>query len=273
MKFSELDRKMRGYERSMDRALPGNQFLAARLDGRGFTRLTKETCRDLERPFDIRFNEAMVATVSHLFRSGFDVVYGYTQSDEISLLFACGTTTFDLKERKFLSILAGEASAAFTQAFGHIGVFDCRMISLPDLDAVADYFRWRQEDSNRNSLNAYVYWTLRDEGMSAREADRQLLSISNKRKIEILAERGIDYGSVPGWQRWGVGLYNVKVERKGFNPMTGKEETGNGNALQVDRELPLRDEYVSLVKSTLQPSVVREEHRRRWTAASRKPKE
>ena len=268
MKFDDLDKKMRAYERSMDQSLPKNQFLVARLDGRGFTRLTKEICRDLERPFDIRFHEAMVATVSHLFRSGFEVVYGYTQSDEISLLFAYGMTTFDLKARKLLSILAGEASAAFTKAFGQIGVFDCRMIPLPDLDAVEDYFRWRQEDSNRNALNAYVYWTLRDEGMSAREADRQLLSISNERKREILAERGIDYESAPSWQRWGVGVYNVRVERKGINPKTGKEEVGVGNALKVDRDLPFRDDYVSLVKSTLKPSIDREEHRRRWAASS-----
>lgn len=270
MKFDDLDKKMRAYERSMDQTLPKEQFLVARLDGRGFTRLTKEICSDLERPFDRRFNEAMVATLSHLFRSGFEVVYGYTQSDEISLLFAYGMTVFELKARKLLSILAGEASAAFTQAFGQIGVFDCRMIPLPDLDAVADYFRWRQEDSNRNSLNAYVYWTLRDEGMSAREADRQLLCISNDRKRAILTEHGIDYESVPRWQRWGVGLYNVKVERKGFNPKTGKEETGIGNALKVDRELPLRNDYVSLVQSTLQPSIDREEHRRRWTVSSQK---
>ncbi|MBQ9711867.1 MAG: hypothetical protein IJV54_06250, partial [Bacteroidales bacterium] len=183
---------------------------------------------------------------------------------------AYGASTFELKSRKFLSILAGEASAAFTQAFGHIGVFDCRMIPLPDLDAVADYFRWRQEDSNRNSLNAYVYWTLRDEGMSAREADRQLLSISNEKKRSILTERGIDYESVPRWQRWGVGVYNVRVERKGLNPKTGKEETGFGNALKVDRDLPLREDYVALVKSTLQPSINREEHRHRWAASSQK---
>ena len=273
MKFDDLDKRMRSFERSIDQRIPDRIFLVARLDGRNFTRLTKETRPDLAHPFDIRFNEAMVETVKRLMKCGFETVYGYTESDEISLLFAYGAATFERKVRKYNSILAGEASAHFTKVFGETGVFDCRVVPLPDLDSVVDYFRWRQEDSNRNSLNAYVYWTLRDEGMSAREADRQLLSISNERKIEILAERGIDYGSVPGWQRWGVGLYNVKVERKGFNPMTGKEETGNGNALQVDRELPLRDEYVSLVKSTLQPSVVREEHRRRWKAASRKPKE
>ena len=268
MKFDDLDKKMRAFERAMDQTVPRENFLVARLDGRGFTKLTKETCPDLDRPFDRRFNDAMVSTVEHLFRSGFEVVYGYTESDEISLLFSYGASAFERKVRKYNSILAGEASAVFTQAFGHLGVFDCRVIPLPDFDAVADYFRWRQEDSHRNSLNAYVYWTLRDEGKSAREADAALLSISNDRKREILAEHGIDFESTPQWQRWGVGVYNIQVERKGFNPKTGKEETGIGNALKVDRELPLRDDYIALVKSLLQPSIDREEHRKRWAASS-----
>jgi tRNA(His) 5'-end guanylyltransferase len=243
MKFDDLDSIMRTYERSLDQRIPDGQFMVARLDGRGFTRLTKEVRSDLERPFDVRFRDAMVETARHLMRCGFEVIYAYNESDEISLLFAYGTTVFDRKVRKYNSILAGEASAAFTRVFGEIGVFDCRMVPLPDLDAVRDYFRWRQEDSHRNSLNAYVYWTMRNQGMSAREADKTLLKISNERKKEILSEVGIDYESTPAWQRWGTGLYMEKIERRGINPKTGKEEVGYGNAIKVDYELPDGEPY------------------------------
>ena len=42
MKFDDLDAKMRQFETAQDfYVLPG-LFLVARLDGRGFTRLTKE---------------------------------------------------------------------------------------------------------------------------------------------------------------------------------------------------------------------------------------
>ena len=99
---------------------------------------------------------------------------------------------------------------------------------------------------------------MRDAGKTAREADRILLNLSNDRKREILSENGIDYEGMPAWQRWGVGVYNETVERKGFNPVTGKEETGTGNVLKVDRELPLGEEYATLVERLVRPSYDRE---------------
>ena len=273
MKFDDLDAMMRAFEREYDQKIPEGCFLVARLDGRSFTRLTKEVCSGLERPFDIRFRDAMVETARHLMRCGFEVVYAYTESDEISLLFAYGTTTFERKVRKYVSILAGEASAAFTQTIGMIGVFDCRMVPLPDLDAVRDYFRWRQEDSHRNSLNAYVYWTMRDQGMTAREADKTLLNITNDRKKEILSEVGIEYEATPAWQRWGSGLYMEKVERRGVNPKTGKEEIGYGNAIKVDFDLPVGEPYGEMVKRLASSSFEKAQRswrKRRYSFSKRK---
>ena len=81
--------------------------------GRGFTRLTKDVCQ-FEAPFDQRFRDLMVATTTHLMTCGFRVIYGYTQSDEISLLLHRDTEVFNRKLRKYDSILAGEASAKFS---------------------------------------------------------------------------------------------------------------------------------------------------------------
>ena len=145
--------------------LPGI-FMVARLDGRSFTRLTKETCR-FEAPFDERFRDMMVATAHALLTSGFRALYAYTESDEISLLFAPGEDKFSRKLRKLVSILSGEASAKFSLLLGAIGVFDCRISQLPTAELVVDYFRWRNEDAHRNALNAHCYWTLRRQGMDA----------------------------------------------------------------------------------------------------------
>jgi hypothetical protein len=68
---------------------------------------------------------------------GFRVVYGYTQSDEISLLFHRDEDAFG---RKFDSILAGEASAKFSLLLGAHAAFDCRLCELPNADLVRDYF-------------------------------------------------------------------------------------------------------------------------------------
>ena len=59
MNFDELDKKMRTYEQSLDQIILPDMYLAARLDGRGFTRLTKEICQ-FEAPFDVRFRDLMI---------------------------------------------------------------------------------------------------------------------------------------------------------------------------------------------------------------------
>src|SRR5688572_30707397 len=122
MRFDDLDTQMRVFETAHDHCvLPGIRMVA-RLDGRGFTRLTKEV-HNFEAPFDIRFRDMMIKTVQHLFDCGFHVIYAYTESDEISLLFHVEETAFNRKVRKYNSILAGEASAKFSLEIGALSVF------------------------------------------------------------------------------------------------------------------------------------------------------
>ena len=131
MKFNELDKKMRIYETAHDyRVIPGI-YIVARVDGRSFTKLTKEVHK-FEAPYDLRFRDIMIETVKHLMKCGFKIIYGYTQSDEISLLFDSNDITFQRKERKLNSVLAGEASAKFSLLLSDIGVFDCRLCELPN---------------------------------------------------------------------------------------------------------------------------------------------
>lgn len=140
MKFDELDEKMRVYETAHDHCAVPGMFLAARIDGRSFTRLTREV-QQFEAPFDERFRDLMVATTEHLMQCGFRVIYGYTQSDEISLLFHPLENAFGRKLRKYDSILAGEASAKFALLLGAHAAFDCRLSLLPNAGLVRDYFR------------------------------------------------------------------------------------------------------------------------------------
>ena len=136
MSFDRLDQRMRAFETQGDRAVPPGVFIVARIDGRSFTRLTREQ-QDFDAPFDARFRDCMIATTRRLFGCGFGVVYGYTQSDEISLLLRRDDNTFGRKLRKLCSVLAGEASAAFTSALGSPGAFDCRVSQLPtDRDVI-----------------------------------------------------------------------------------------------------------------------------------------
>ena len=73
MKFDDFDRQMRIYEESLDQYILPDMYLVARLDGRSFTRLTKEICK-FEAPFDVRFRDYMVETVKYLMGCGFRIV-------------------------------------------------------------------------------------------------------------------------------------------------------------------------------------------------------
>ena len=130
MNFDDLDAQMRKYEQSLDQVLLPELYLVARLDGNRFTRLTKEVCK-FEAPFDVRFRDMMIETVKALMNYGFRVIYGYTERDEISLLFLLESEDFGRKTRKLNSILAGEASAKFSLLYGKLGSFDCRISELP----------------------------------------------------------------------------------------------------------------------------------------------
>jgi tRNA(His) 5'-end guanylyltransferase len=149
MQFDELDAKMRVYESAHDYSVPPEFYMVARIDGRSFTRLTKET-HPFDVPFDVRFRDHMVETVKHLMNCGFRILYGYTESDEISLLFPLDETLFGRKLRKYQSVLAGEASAKFSLLLGDIAAFDCRISLLPNKALVVDYFQCAQLAKARN---------------------------------------------------------------------------------------------------------------------------
>jgi tRNA(His) guanylyltransferase len=248
MTFDELDQKMRVFETAADYCVLPELFMVARLDGRSFTRLTKEVCQ-FAAPFDERFRDLMVATTESLMTCGFRILYGYTESDEISLLFAADEKQFGRKLRKYNSTLAAEASARFSLLLGQVATFDCRISQLPTVSLVVDYFRWRSEDAGRNALNAWCYWTLRKEGLTQTAATAKLVGLSIAQKNELLFERGINFNDVPAWQKRGVGLYWEEYNKPATNPVTGAEVVAQRRRLRKDLELPMKDAYSEFVRA------------------------
>lgn len=251
MKFDDLDLQMRLFETAHDlRVLPG-LYMVARLDGRSFTRLTKEV-HPFEAPFDVRFRDLMVETAEHLMGScGFNVTYGYTESDEISLLFGLQENSFGRNLRKLLSVLAGEASAKFSLLLGTVAAFDCRISELPSVEYVVDYFRWRNEDARRNALNAHCYWLLRKQDRSVSEATAALHGLSVADKNELLFRHGINFNDLPAWQKRGVGLYWKEYDRPAENPVTGEKVVARRKRIQHDFELPMKDDYSAFLRNLI----------------------
>jgi tRNA(His) 5'-end guanylyltransferase len=251
MKFDELDSRMRVYETLHDQCVLPGLYMVARLDGRGFTRLTKEVHK-FEAPFDVRFRDLMLDTAEYLMTGcGFNFLFGYNESDEISLLFAPEERSFQRKLRKLVSILAGEASAKFALGLQAQSAFDCRISELPSVDLVVDYFRWRNEDAHRNALNAHCYWCLRRGGQNVNEATDALEGLSVAAKNELLFQNGINFNELPLWQRRGVGLYWEEYDRPATNPRTGEAVVARRRRIRRELELPMKDAYSKFLRRLL----------------------
>jgi len=182
---------------------------------------------------------------------GFRVVYGYTQSDEISLLFAKDASAFGRRAAKWLSILASTASATLSMRLGKIATFDARLLELPNESLVVDYFRWRYEDAARNALSGHCYWRLRDEGLDAHEATNALEKLSVPERHELLHARGRPFQETPTWERRGVGLWAERVVREGRDPRTGETKLAERRGWHVELELPERDGYTALIEARI----------------------
>ncbi len=250
MQFETLDAQMRKFEETLDMTVPQDHYLVARLDGRGFTKLTKETC-DFEAPFDVRFRDAMVETAKHLLSCGFRAVYAYVQSDEISILFHPANEAFGGKVRKYNSVLAGEASAKCSLLLGTPAVFDCRLIALPFTADVVDYFAWRMQDATRNALNAHCYWGLRKQGSTVSVATAAVEGKSIAEKTAMLASLGVEFDALPAWQKRGMGILRGKVEKEGFDPVRGVKVVTQRTALVTEYDLPEREPYAKKIRALL----------------------
>lgn len=134
--------------------------VAARIDGRCFSAFTA----DLERPYDARLSRLMVATTTFLARE-FNAALGYTQSDEITLLWGIPARDqeplFGGKVFKLTSILASAATAAFVRALpaaipekaDQAPTFDCRVFALPSPEEAVNVVLWRELDATKNAVS------------------------------------------------------------------------------------------------------------------------
>lgn len=252
MKVDQLGRRLRVYETAHDHCVLPGLHIVARVDGRSFSHLTRES-QGFDAPYDERLRDCMVAAMKHLATaSGFSVLFGYTQSDEISLLLRRDEALFGRKLRKLLSVLAGEASASFSLALGAHGAFDARVSQLPDADRVVDYFRWRHEDALRNALNGHAYWLLRRQGLDDRAATERLRGASFADRNELLFAAGINFNDVPAWQKRGVGFRWLEAPRGGRHPETGAAVDGTHRRPFVDLELPAGAAFEALVRGIVE---------------------
>lgn len=202
---ASLGDRMKRYEKIPAICLTRRTPVIIRVDGKSFHTFT----RGMKRPFDMVFRKSMAETMKNLCESIQGCVFGYTQSDEISLLLTDYATLdtdawFGYEVQKMCSIAASMATLSFNTNlikqvniaqqhdvldFGYsvyeskfnIAHFDARVFSLPK-EEVCNYFIWRQQDATRNSIQAVgqTYFSQKQlQGKTQADIQEMLWSIHN----------------------------------------------------------------------------------------------
>lgn len=182
--------------------------VCVRLDGKGFSRFTK----GLARPFDIGMTRAMVLTTMHLVEET-NARVGYTQSDEISLVFYSDSYEsqifFNGKVQKLVSVLASMATAKFNSLIpdhlpskiGLLPVFDCRVWNVPNETEAANTILWREKDATKNSISMAA---------QALYSHKELDGKSSSDKQEMLHQKGVNWNDYPDYFKRGTFIQRRK---------------------------------------------------------------
>jgi len=169
MKHDDFGDRMKELEgRYTSARVPASDYLCVRIDGKGFSKFTK----GFVKPFDERVTYAMVETTEFLVEETHANI-GYTQSDEITLIYSVGEKAneqiFGGKVSKINSILASMATATFDEVIrDHTdkrAFFDCRAWGVPTNIEASNVLLWRVQDARKNSVSAMFRWTLGSKAM------------------------------------------------------------------------------------------------------------
>jgi len=189
--------RMKAYESAAEVTLERNQPVIIRVDGRSFSTFT----RGYEKPFDPLIVMAFEATVQEVMPGIQNCKLAYQQSDEISFcLDDSGSPAtepwFGNKVSKLVSMTAAMVTAAFNDAgLGNTALFDARAFSLPDWTEVENYFIWRWEDCQRNSLSSFsrsIFSHREMMGKNSAELTRMLESAGRSWSSEV--KSGLRFG-------------------------------------------------------------------------------
>lgn len=153
-----LGDRMKSYEKSVDVTIDDDSWVVVRLDLRSGGKFVKH---HRYTPFDNRFSFAMAKVMKELV-SEFRCLVGYTQSDEISLVFPNlkenQTRFFGGRVQKWASVMASSASVRFAKhtSTDCVPQFDARVIELPSPEEAYNCLLFRARDCRRNSISMHA---------------------------------------------------------------------------------------------------------------------
>lgn len=206
----DLGTRMKGYEDpSTGRKAFDGQVMIVRLDGNNFHNFTK----GLKRPYDLRLSSLMVIVTEALVDK-FRAKLGYTQSDEITLVFTSGDSgngvfEYDGRFQKYESLTAAYATAVFNKHLASAipekadatPIFDSRAYVVPNIREAYHVLLWRQQDATKNAISMaaqsmFSHKSL--QGMSGPEMQERMF-----------AEKGVNFNDYPYFFKRGTFVRRV----------------------------------------------------------------
>ena len=210
MDTTNLAKRMKRYELSSKSFLTRRTPVIIRLDGKAFHTLTK----GFQKPFDPILGEVMQRVMQRLCEEIQGCVFGYTQSDEITLVLVDYKTLtsdawFDYNLQKLASVSASLATRYFILEMNSVAIngyalgyssddllkyfqsclkvaFDSRCFNIP-MEEVCNNLIWRQQDAIRNSVQLLGH---------AHFSHKELQNKSCKKIKEMLLEKGVVWENI-----------------------------------------------------------------------------
>lgn len=213
-KSDNLGDRIKQYENVTRNKLVKRMPVMIRLDGKAFHTFTKNpVIKDDTPPFSEKMHFMMCKTMEALCNEIQNVVFAYTQSDEITLLLRDWDklTTgqwFDGNIQKMASVSASIATAAFNLYWlpyfkndwriPKLAKFDSRVWNIPK-EEVVNAFLWRQQDATRNSVQM-----LGRHYFSHKELHRK-----NASQIQdmLMNSFEINWNDIDTWKKRGTAMY------------------------------------------------------------------
>lgn len=227
-----LGNRQKAYEAVYKQTLVQKAPIVIRIDGKAFHSFTKK----MAKPFDDLIIDTMQKTMLELCKDLATCKFGYTQSDEITLVCICDDVIkteglFKYKAQKIISIVASKATKYFNKIFYEnvqklennpkeyknvvdINIyknklfeaeFDCRVMNIPEWDVINNII-WRQQDATRNSIQmlGQAYFTQKE------------LEKKNCSEImdKLMNEKNINWNNLEIYKKRGSCCYRKENEKK-----------------------------------------------------------
>ena len=96
--------------------------------------------------------EVKIRVLEQLMTSGYGIIYGLVEADELSVLFCHNARIDRTSTEKLSSVLAGRVSAGFSMELGQLKIFHAHVMQLSDAGRVCEYFLWRKEEATDGGM-------------------------------------------------------------------------------------------------------------------------